>query len=109
MILYNKLVRDRIPEICRANGSEPCTRILSDEEYIEKLEAKLDEEVREFHEDRDPMELADILEVVYALAAAQGISSAQLNALCDGKREARGGFQKKIFLISTEAIKEEQP
>ena len=108
MKVFNKLVRDRIPEICRANGSIPATRILPDDEYLEKLEHKLDEEVAEFHASRDVMELADILEVVYALARTQSVSPEQLRALCDEKREARGGFLQKILLISTEAIEEEQ-
>ena len=107
-MVYNKLVRDRIPELILAQGQKPHTRILDDEEYTLALEAKLDEEVAEFHASRDVMELADILEVVYALARTQSVSPEQLRALCDEKREARGGFLQKILLISTEAIEEEQ-
>ena len=61
MKLYNKLVRDRIPEIMEANGEIPLTRILDSSAYLECLEEKLDEEVQEFHESNDLEELADTL------------------------------------------------
>lgn len=101
-MLYHKLVRDKIPEIIEAGGGKAETRILSDEEYLHFLEAKLDEEVGEYHRDQNAEELADILEVVYALAAAKGCSRQQLAEIYQKKHEKRGGFEKKIFLISSE-------
>lgn len=99
---YNKLVRDRIPELIKANGECPVTRILERDEYIRCLEKKLDEEVAEYHRDRNVEELADILEVLFALAAVHGASREDLFRVCREKRENRGGFQKGIFLISKE-------
>lgn len=99
---YNKLVRDRIPEMIRAQGETPHTRILEQEEYTACLEAKLDEEVEEFHRDRNLEELADILEVVYALAEDLGHTRQDLEAVYARKHEARGGFRDRIFLISKE-------
>jgi predicted house-cleaning noncanonical NTP pyrophosphatase (MazG superfamily) len=64
---YNKLVRDRIPELIKSKGIVPITHIASNEEYQQKLRAKLQEEVDEFLEDSNEEELADILEVIYAL------------------------------------------
>ena len=101
MTIYNKLVRDRIPELICAGGEIPHTRILEAEEYRLLLEEKLDEEVREFHRDQNLEELADILEVVYALSEAYGGREALLR-LNEEKREARGGFHERIFLISKE-------
>lgn len=101
-MIYNKLVRDRIPEIIEAGGGKAEIRILSDEEYHVYLEAKLDEEAGEYHRDKSPEELADILEVVYALAAAQGVSRGELEEIYQTKHKARGGFEKKILLISSE-------
>lgn len=101
-MIYNKLVRDKIPEIIENNGGKAEIRILSDEEYRRFLEAKLDEEVGEYHRDQTPEELADILEVVYALAAAQGVSKSELLEIYQKKHDARGGFEKKILLISSE-------
>ncbi len=92
-----KLVRDKIPEIIEASGAIPLTRILETEEYLTCLEAKLDEEVQEFHESKLPEELADILEVVYALAEARGCSRQQLQEVFDAKHAARGGFAKRIY------------
>lgn len=94
-----KLVRDKIPEIIEASGQMPITRILDRDEYLACLEAKLDEEVREFHESKEPEELADILEVVYALAAAHGCSREQLLDIYQKKNAARGGFEKRIYWI----------
>ena len=65
---FDKLVRDKIPQIIEASGKTPITRILDREEYMTCLETKLDEEVCEFHESKAMEELADILEVVYAPA-----------------------------------------
>jgi predicted house-cleaning noncanonical NTP pyrophosphatase (MazG superfamily) len=99
-IVYNKLVRDKIPGIIEDQGQTPQIRTLSDEEYLLHLEQKLDEEVGEYHKDKTPEELADILEVVYALAATAGCSKRQLMDLYQQKHDARGGFEKRYFLIS---------
>ena len=102
MIEYQKLVRDRIPQMIRNSGYTPITRVLDDEEYLECLEKKLDEEVSEFHVDCNGEELADILEVVYALGEANGYSREELNRICEDKRKERGGFRDRIFLIGKE-------
>lgn len=104
MTVYNKLVRDKIPELIRVQGETPHTRILEQAEYTACLESKLDEEVREFHRDRNLEELADILEVVYALAEDLGNTRQELEAVYERKHEARGGFRDRIFLISKEEI-----
>lgn len=65
---YNKLVRDRIPEILESSGSTCVTEILSDEDYLRMLDAKLDEELAEYHADQNIEELADLMEVIRACA-----------------------------------------
>ncbi len=102
MAIYNKLVRDRIPEIIEAQGEKPTIRTLEQEEYLHHLEAKLDEEVGEYHRDKTAEELADILEVVFALAEATGCSKQDLLSLYQKKHDARGGFRDRVFLISKE-------
>ena len=99
---YNKLVRDRIPELIEAGGEYPVVRILNDEEYTRCLEGKLDEEVAEFHRDRNLEELADILEVVFALADNLGASREELMDVYRKKHDQRGGFSKRLFLVSKE-------
>ena len=99
---YNKLVRDNIPEIIRSQGQTPHIRTLSDGEFRMALEQKLDEETDEFHKVKNLEELADILEVVYALAETLGYTKEELLFLYDQKHENRGGFQNRIFLISKE-------
>ena len=101
-MVYNKLVRDKIPEIIASKGGKAEIRILSDEEYACFLEKKLDEEVAEFHKDKTVEELADILEVVYALADSMGCSRKELLEVYEKKHESRGGFAEKILLISSE-------
>jgi predicted house-cleaning noncanonical NTP pyrophosphatase (MazG superfamily) len=102
MKIYNKLIRDKIPEIIESKGGKAEIRILSDEEYPIYLEAKLDEEVGEYHRDKNVEELADILEVVYALAESIGCSREDLLETYEKKHDDRGGFEKKLFLIASE-------
>lgn len=102
MVEYHKLVRDKIPEMIAKNGERPVVRILEEQEYFACLEKKLDEEVLEFHTDRNAEELADILEVVFSLGRCIGVEPEQLLSLCKEKREARGGFENRIFLIGKE-------
>jgi len=99
-MVYNKLVRDKIPSAIEAEGFIPRYRILEEEEYRSLLEEKLDEEVGEFHRDQTPEELADILEVVLALSENIGCTREELWEIYLGKHEARGGFAKRVFLIS---------
>jgi predicted house-cleaning noncanonical NTP pyrophosphatase (MazG superfamily) len=101
-MIYNKLVRDHIPRIIEETGGKAEIRILADEEYRIFLEKKLDEEVGEYHREQNAEELADILEVVYALAASIGCTKEELNDVYRKKHEARGGFEKRILLISSE-------
>ena len=100
-MVYEKLVRDLIPDLIAAQGEKPNIRILDDAEYRECLSRKIDEEVQEFHKENNLEELADILEVVYALAEING-GREELERIYVKKHEARGGFSKRIFLISKE-------
>ena len=101
-MIYNKLVRDKIPQIIEENGGKAEIRILENDEYRQFLEKKLDEEVGEYHQDKSAEELADILEVVYALAASIGCSKEQLLNIYQKKHDERGGFAERILLISSE-------
>ena len=98
MKVYNKLVRDKIPEIIEADGKACKTRILSDDEYIAALEAKLNEEVAEYRADNSLEEMADVLEVLQAICVARQYSLEELEALRAKKANERGGFADKIFL-----------
>ena len=99
-MFYYKLVRDKIPEIIEQSGKKALVEILSDEDYEIFLERKLDEEVKEYRESKDAEELADILEVLIALAKSKGLSFEELIALQRDKAEKKGAFEKKIFLIA---------
>ena len=96
---YNKLVRDLIPDIIAESGNECRTRILSDEEYLKMIDAKLDEELAEYHEDQNIEELADLLELIHAATIARGYTLDELESVRAEKAQKRGGFEKKIFLI----------
>ncbi|WP_458205670.1 nucleoside triphosphate pyrophosphohydrolase [Haladaptatus sp. NG-SE-30] len=99
---HDKLVRDRIPEIIVENGDRPTTHVVASTEFDRRLTEKLDEEVAEFHESGDPEELADVLEVVYALAARAGVSRDELERLRAEKADERGGFEDGIVLERVE-------
>jgi predicted house-cleaning noncanonical NTP pyrophosphatase (MazG superfamily) len=99
-MLYSKLVRDKIPQIIEESGKRAITYALSDKEYEVFLERKLDEETLEYHESKDAEELADILEVVVALAEHKGLSFEDLMALRNEKAEKKGSFSERIFLVA---------
>lgn len=98
---YNKLVRDKIPEIIKSNGEEPIIRILDNEEYKKELEKKLKEECEEvlLAKGLDRIEeLADLLEVMIALSNIEDKSLNDVLNIRNIKKEKRGGFDKKIYL-----------
>lgn len=95
---YNKLVRDRIPEIIELSGKTCTVETLSDEKYLVMLDAKLNEELAEYQESKSLEELADLLEVMGAVVKARGYSWDELTEVRKKKREARGGFEKKLLL-----------
>ena len=95
---YNKLVRDRIPEIIGFSGKSCSTEILSEEDYLRMLNAKLDEELSEYHKDQNVEELADLLEVIRAAAIARGYTLEDLERVRAEKAAKRGGFEKRILL-----------
>lgn len=99
---YQKLVRDRIPEIIEAAGKKPITHILSTDEYLFELDRKLNEECAEYQESKALEELADMLEVMYAIAEARGYSIAELEQVRAEKAAERGAFQKRIYLDGVE-------
>jgi predicted house-cleaning noncanonical NTP pyrophosphatase (MazG superfamily) len=92
----SKLVRDKIPQIIRDMGTEPVTRVADAEEYRGLLRAKLVEEVEEFLVSEDPSELADVLEVLLALAGDLGVDRDHLEKLRIAKAFERGGFADRI-------------
>jgi predicted house-cleaning noncanonical NTP pyrophosphatase (MazG superfamily) len=98
MKIYNKLVRDKIPEIIESDGKSCNTHILSNGEYIAALETKLNEEVAEYQADKNLEEMADVLEVLQAICIARGYTLAELEAMRAKKADERGGFADKIFL-----------
>jgi predicted house-cleaning noncanonical NTP pyrophosphatase (MazG superfamily) len=101
-IIYNKLVRDNIPNIIHNNGEKPITRILSDEEYKQELEKKLYEEYKEVLQttttEERIEELADMLEIITSLAQLEDKSLDDVIEVAQTKRTKRGGFKQKIFL-----------
>ncbi len=95
---YDKLVRDKIPEIIGNNGCNAKFQILSEEDYIAALDQKLLEEVKEYQADKSLEEMADVLEVLYAICNARGYTIDELEAKRQEKNIDRGGFEKRLFL-----------
>lgn len=106
MPVYNKLVRDRIPEVITTTGKQFSTRILENDEYIKELKNKSFEELEEYintDNDQDAIdELADLLEIIHALAEYHGANFEELEKVRQDKAKKRGGFKDKIFLIEVE-------
>ena len=101
MKVFNKLVRDKIPQIIESNNEECECAILSDKEFLEKLNEKLQEEMKEYLESGDVEELADLEEVLRAILDTKKVSLQEFEQIRSNKVEKRGAFKKKIFLIST--------
>ncbi|PFR28568.1 phosphoribosyl-ATP pyrophosphohydrolase [Bacillus cereus] len=103
MPTYNKLVRDRIPEIIENNGKTFTTRILDEKEYIEEVCKKTQEELTEYLEaenkEHKVEELADLLELVNALAQYEDVTLEDIEKVRKQKAEKRGGFKERIFLV----------
>ena len=99
---YQKLVRDKIPEIIEAAGKKPVTHILDEASYLAELDRKLNEECAEYQESKSMEELADMLEVMFAIAEARGSSVAELEAIRQKKAVERGGFCDRIYLDGVE-------
>lgn len=100
--IYQKLVRDNIPDMIVANEQEPEFYIFPSQDFENELILKLQEESGEYLESKDPMELADILEVLMELAKIRGITFSQIEILREQKLAERGGFSKRIFLVKVE-------
>jgi predicted house-cleaning noncanonical NTP pyrophosphatase (MazG superfamily) len=101
LTIYNKAIRDKIPEIIRASGHDLTVKILNDDEFLSKLEEKLVEELQEYQESKSVEELADILEVIYRISELKGTTKEQLDELKQKKSQERGAFKDNLFLIDT--------
>ena len=104
MKVYNKLVRDKIPEIIESRGATCQTRILSDEEYLIELNKKLQEEVSEYLESGEVEELSDIAEVMISILEVKNVGYKDFENIRIQKAQKRGAFKSKIFL---ESVKED--
>jgi predicted house-cleaning noncanonical NTP pyrophosphatase (MazG superfamily) len=99
---YNKLVRDNIPAIIKASGGVPHTTILNNDDYLKALGNKLVEEALEAKQTPIVEELADVMEVLLAIAENQGISLQEIEKARIKKNQTNGSFEKRIFLESTD-------
>lgn len=97
-IIYNKLIRDKIPQIIESSGNICVCETLPEDEYIKRLNVKLLEEVNEYLESGTVEELIDIIEVVHAIIAYKNIPREEFQRVRLEKLEARGGFEMRLLL-----------
>ena len=104
-IIYNKLIRDRIPEITKADGWLSKTKVLNKLEFLKELKKKILEEAKELNKgqkEKDLInELVDIKEIIDAILKEKKIKFQEFLKIQNQKRKKRGGFKKKLFLIKT--------
>lgn len=99
IIKYNKLIRDRIPEIIESSGKIAIVEKVQGEELLDLLNKKLFEELKEYEESDEVEELADLVEVVQAILDYKGISIGDFNKIRESKNESRGAFKEALLLI----------
>ena len=99
---YDKIVRDRIPEVIEAAGQHARCELVSREAALAGLQRKLSEELDEYIQSGSLEELADILEVVHGIVYHSGVAWEQLEALRLAKRAERGGFERGVRLLEVE-------
>lgn len=97
-VKYDKLIRDKIPEIIEAKGSKAIVEVLDDDRFQQYLNLKLIEELKEYQESGSVEELADLVEVVYALLESKGVPLEQFERVRVAKAEERGAFKKRLLL-----------
>lgn len=102
MIIYNKLIRDKVPNYIEESGKNHVTRVLEEKEYIENLNQKLQEELNEYYENEEVEELADLVELVYSIIQYKGVSIEEFEKIRLQKKYKRGGFDKRLLLISVD-------
>ena len=97
MVLYNKLVRDKIPEICKQNKQLPVFEVLEKSQYIKELNKKLQEELNEYLKDDNIEELADLEEVLRAILVIKGIDYKEFEDIRLNKAKQKGAFSERFF------------
>ena len=102
MKVYNKLVRDKITDIIESDGRIAKYRILDNNQYRKELNSKLQEEVKEYLDDNNVEELADIVEVVYGILNSMDVTIDEFEKIRIKKQEERGEFNKRIYLEEAE-------
>lgn len=98
MPTYNKLIRNKIPQIIKTNGKTPTTRILPIKEICKKTQEELIEYLEATTKEDKLEELSDLLELINALAEYEGTTLGEIDKIRRKKAEERGGFQNRIFL-----------
>ncbi|MFC0189309.1 MazG-like family protein [Fictibacillus aquaticus] len=103
MAVFNKLVRDKIPELIEQAGKKGTFRILGKEEFKSELMKKLIDEAKDFQYDNDQENiidsLAEILETVYTMAESCGIMKEELEEKRNVRIQSRGAFAQRLFLM----------
>lgn len=100
-MVYKKAIRDKIPEIIRDSGHSCNIKNMSNTEFLEELDKKLDEELIEYKENRSVEELIDIVEVIRRISELRGTSLENFEKIRNEKAKERGAFEKNLFLIDT--------
>ena len=99
---YNKLIRDKIPEIIKKNGAIPKISELNDEKFRIALKEKLLEEAQELAEaktgDEILNELSDVMQLIESIALNNNLSVSEVEKQKEKKKQECGGFEKKLFL-----------
>ena len=100
--IYNKLVRDNIPQLIKESGRDCTSRILNEKEYYDALLDKIVEEIEEYRISGNEEELADVYEVLDCLVQLKEYEPMHIDYLQLIRREKRGSFKDRVLLIDVE-------
>jgi len=101
--IYNKAIRDKIPEIIKKSGKTGIFRQLTNEEFLSELEKKLNEEIQEYFLNRSIEEFADMIEIIYRIIELRNIDKEEFEKIRIEKMRKNGGFTKNLFLLEVKA------
>lgn len=96
---YDKAIRDKVPEVIESKGKKAVFQAVEAKVFEGYLNNKLKEELEEYYESESIEELADVMEVIFAILDLKGFSREEFEKIRNQKVDERGAFEKRLVLM----------